>query len=75
MMDYLIRIEREDKQKMSCIIDLPVDFLQVSNSNNTKYDKLLDNKVMDKIYFEGLGFVCIEILPLPNGIYSYIGVE
>ena len=65
-MKYIARTIREDGHKASCIIDLPDDYNEVSNSGNDKYDELVEEQVSDRIFFEGLGFGYEEITPYEN---------
>ena len=59
-MDILVRIEREDGNKCSCIIDLPRKFL-VKGKYDDRYDEMVYSKIEDNIYFEGLGYTILEL--------------
>lgn len=63
---YIARIEREDKQRMSCIIMLPEYYVNI-NQFDDSLDETIDNQIMDKIYFEGQGFSILEIIPFKLG--------
>ena len=63
-MEFVARTIRDDGNKASCIIHLPADYITISKSGNDKYDDLVELQIIDKIYFEGLSFVCEEIIPV-----------
>ena len=63
---YIARIEREDKQRMSCIIMLPEYYVNI-NQFDDSLDETIDNQIMDKIYFEGQGFSILEIIAFKLG--------
>lgn len=58
MTSYVVDIVREDENEMSCIIEMPIEFNPSVHvfGHNDKFDELIDLKIMDKIFFKGLGF-------------------
>lgn len=62
-MDLLVRTIREDGHKASCVIKMDDAFAewfknkQEDNPFDDSYDDEIDTKVMEKIYFEALGFI------------------
>ena len=66
MKPYVVDIIREDENEMSCIIEMPIEFNPSAHvfGHNDKFDELIDLKIMDKIFFKGLGYSIKKIKEL-----------